>query len=902
MTPSYRRLLAMTCGFMVGLNACSGSDAAAPPSSQTPTPPAPEAVASVAITGTPASLQYGQSAQLTAVPSGASGAALTGRTVTWSSSNAAIATISSSGAITAGAVRGGTAESVTFTATVEQKSASVTVAVSPIAVATVNLSPSSATVTVGQTVQLTATLGDMTGATLSGRAVTWTSQNPALATVNAQGLVTAVAPGSVVITAASGSVQGTTAITVNPEPVANVMINGAPTGLQYEQTVQLTATATSASGAVLTGRPVSWSSSNAAIATISAAGVITGGAVRGGTAESVTFTATVEQKSATVTVPIAPIPVATVVVSPSSSALTVGQTVQLSAALRDVTGATLSGRPVTWTSQNPALAAVSAQGLVTAVAPGAVTITAASGSVLGTATITSSPPPALRVTLSQDSVVLDTWGDTASIGVTVRNQAGVVQTSATVQWESLDPTVASVSSSGVLTSLTVGSTRLRVTASAPGSTSGSAEIPVRVAFQRNLACRVPTAPSRGASRGAPSYGTTPRFLSDIPVATWPGVRPLPVDYDGDGDTDLLRLEYMFPSSPGPYRAGIIKLYRNERTGFTDVSSTVLSAPNGPDHARDFEIRDFTGDGVEDVYVAVHGYDASPFPGAPNLFFSRSGSRFAEMASSVFAPYQTNGFTHGTTSADVDCDGDLDIVEIQANDNVPSNLFLNSGSGRFTLAPSGAFPLATGIQLYQEGEFIDFDSDGDPDLYVGCKSTTLCTSDIVLVNDGFGRFHRGSGIVLPAPGYAPTHALNQAKAVDLNGDGWMDLVTYEIDRPFTTTSKIRIWTNQRNGRFSDQSVSWNLPASCSVEMIEPLYVRDMNVDGWPDLVLREQCPELGRSSGILFNRGTRFEFFASTNIVSWLLYDEITPADVDGDGKLDLLYASRGGDVVWVRQP
>jgi hypothetical protein len=147
-----------------------------------------------------------------------------------------------------------------------------------------------------------------------------------------------------------------------------------------------------------------------------------------------------------------------------------------------------------------------------------------------------------------------------------------------------------------------------------------------------------------------------------------------------------------------------------------------------------------------------------------------------------------------------------------------------------------------------------------------------------------------------------HALNQVKSADFNGDGWPDLFTFEIDRPFTTTSAIRLLINQKDGSFIDQSTAWGLPASCSAEMIEPLYIRDMNNDGWPDVLLPRGCPELGQSGGVLFNRGSSFSYFAFTNIQPWLLFDEVTPADVNGDGKLDLLFASRGGDRLWVRTP
>jgi probable HAF family extracellular repeat protein len=81
-------------------------------------------------------------------------------------------------------------------------------------VETITLTPNPAGVPVGQTVQLAAELRDKQDRVLTNREVTWSSSNPAVATVDATGLVTGVTPGGTTITATSEGKQGTAGVTV----------------------------------------------------------------------------------------------------------------------------------------------------------------------------------------------------------------------------------------------------------------------------------------------------------------------------------------------------------------------------------------------------------------------------------------------------------------------------------------------------------------------------------------------------------------------------------------------------------------------------------------------------------------------------------------------------------------
>src|SRR5205823_14479891 len=153
------------------------------------------------------------------------------------------------------------------------------------------------TVTEGPTVRRTAVRKGVGGDPLSGRAVTWASSAPAAATVSASGLVTGKAAGSATITATSETVSGTSAITVVHVPVAAVAVTPASASLPAGQTVQLTATLKDANGNTLTGRTVTWASSNTAAATVTGSGLVSG--VTAGTA---TITATSETVSGTAAV------------------------------------------------------------------------------------------------------------------------------------------------------------------------------------------------------------------------------------------------------------------------------------------------------------------------------------------------------------------------------------------------------------------------------------------------------------------------------------------------------------------------------------------------------------------------------------------------------------------------
>lgn len=285
-------------------------------------PPPP--VASVQVTPLSSTISVGQTAQLTATPKDAAGGTLVNRTVTWTSTNASVASVSSSGLVTALAVGG----PVTIVATSEGQDGSAIVTVIPPPVASVSLSPATPSLTPGAVVQLVPTLRDASGATLTGRVVTWSSSNNAVATVSGAGLVTAVAVGGpVTITATSEGQTGTAAVTVVAPVVTTVSISPAITSVSSGGTTPLTAIARDQNNVLITGKVFTWTTSNAAIATVSPVGLVTGIAAGG----PVTMTAAVDGKSGMASV--------TVTSSPcdASTPIAIGQTLSGTLANTDCT-------------------------------------------------------------------------------------------------------------------------------------------------------------------------------------------------------------------------------------------------------------------------------------------------------------------------------------------------------------------------------------------------------------------------------------------------------------------------------------------------------------------------------------------------------------------------------------
>lgn len=352
-----------------------------------------------------------------------------------------------------------------------------------ISVTGVTLNKTALTLTEGASEKLTATV-QPTNAT--NTKVTWSSDKTDIATVDANGLVTAKAAGTanITVTTEDGSKTATCAVTVNPKTVAVTEVKLDKTELELEEggIATLTAKVTPEDA---TDKTVTWTSSNNEVATVEN-GVVT--AVKA-SETPVTITATAGEKTAecTVTVKAATVPVTKVTIKVGDNAsdtatMTAGDNLQLTA---EVEPTEATNKAVTWSiTSNPneaiTLSSNDNTATITAVKAGTATITATATDESGESdSITITVNPALTgITLTADKNTLTSIGDTTTITATA-NPGGAQL--GTVTWESSDTGVATVSSTenGKATVTAVSSGTTTITAKA-GEKEATCEIKVEI--------------------------------------------------------------------------------------------------------------------------------------------------------------------------------------------------------------------------------------------------------------------------------------------------------------------------------------------------------------------------------------------------------------------------------------
>ena len=377
---------------------------------------------------------------------------MSGQTITWSSGDEAVATVSGTGLVTA--VGNGMTE-ITAKSGSLSSSADITVA-NPVPT-TVTIEPPTHTLeAIGDTLQLAAVVLDQYENAMADAAVTWSSGDEAVATVDENGLVTAVDNGMAEITAQAGDAMGSAAITVAQAPasVSIAVESGATTLTVIGQTLQLTVSVSDANDNPIAESDVTWTSSDEAVVTVDQDGLVT--AVGNGMADVVAMVGDASHMvSITVMETSVPVPT-TVMIDPESHTLeAIGETVQLAAVVLDQDENVMADVAVTWSSGDEAVATVDADGLVTAVGNGMVNITAVGGTAMGSATITvAQVPVSITVEVAAGAAItLTAIGETLQLMVSASDANDAPISEPAVTWTSSDEAVVTVDGDGLVTAV-----------------------------------------------------------------------------------------------------------------------------------------------------------------------------------------------------------------------------------------------------------------------------------------------------------------------------------------------------------------------------------------------------------------------------------------------------------------
>ena len=340
----------------------------------------------------------------------------------------------------------------------------------PPSLVSITVTPADAALLPGALQQFTATgrYSDHSTQDLTG-SVTWSSSDVSVASITGGGLVTALTLGSVTVSATSGSVTGSTTLSVQAAVLSSIAVRPAKRKIAQltSATFQAVGTYTDGSTHNLTTQ-VSWTSSNTAVATIAA-----NGRANALTPGSTTLTATLGSISGSGTLNVSDATIVSISVTPSGRIIAPGTKLTFTATgiFSDHTRQVITANCI-WTSDNPAVATVSAAGTATAISPGAANISATFSGVSGTAALDVSSATLSSISVTPGSAVLapTTFVNLVATGTFSDGSTQVITNFVT--WTSSAPDVASVSNVGEVTAQSAGNAT--ITARLAGLSANSA--------------------------------------------------------------------------------------------------------------------------------------------------------------------------------------------------------------------------------------------------------------------------------------------------------------------------------------------------------------------------------------------------------------------------------------------
>lgn len=369
--------------------------------------------------------------------------------------------------------------------------------------------------------------------------------------------------------------------------------------------------------------------------------------------------------------------------------------------------------------------------------------------------------------------------------------------------------------------------------------------------------------------------TSIRFI-DIAGSTGSVGEIIAADVNHDGNLDIVVASGYFPPQ---HKSVPISVFFSDGKGSFKLSKNPTSAETV--HPREMIAADFNGDGIQDIFLADHGYDAPPFPGHTNtLLLGKAGGGYDNAS---WRLPKLPDFTHSADAADVDGDGDIDLyVGNYAMDGKSPYFLINNGSASFTQSAAGLpSQVLNGTHTYSTSLFVDADADGDKDLFLGGDGV----SSNVFMNDGNGGFAIASAEILAGRFGIENSIAVDSISFDFNRDGRADVLAVGTHSTYQGASLQVLLSGGTNGLVDGTKGYFDSQPETTGWMKFTHFV-DLNNDGSLDMVGETSGGEQGLIAYL--NDGTnRFYQMRNDSLIEYGS-GAMEVMDVDKDGRKELV--------------